>query len=110
MLQDRRGGSGRLLNLMRVNNDLFCDLAAYTVLDDSTAGELSLKFLRYKNVPGLAVRDLGIAKLVRTVGCSKLKGTRLPHVCAGTRALEGHMVLCWAVSCEAMQTSAVRQL
>lgn len=35
MLQDRRGGSGRLMNLLRVNNDLFCDLAALVTFDDS---------------------------------------------------------------------------
>ncbi len=34
MLQDRRGGSGKLLNLLRVNNDLFCDLAALATFDD----------------------------------------------------------------------------
>jgi len=35
VLQDRRGGSGRLMNLLRVNNDLFCDLAALVTFDDS---------------------------------------------------------------------------
>ena len=33
-LQDRRGGSGDILNVLRVNNDNFCDLAALTVLND----------------------------------------------------------------------------
>lgn len=34
-LQDRRGSSGKLLVTLRVNNDLFCDLAALATLDDS---------------------------------------------------------------------------
>ena len=55
-MQDRRGGSGKLVNLLRVNNDLFCDLAALVTLDDSRPGLLTAKFLRYTNVPGLAVR------------------------------------------------------
>ena len=33
-LQDRRGGSGQILNVLRVNNDNFCDLAALALLDD----------------------------------------------------------------------------
>ena len=33
-LQDRRGGTGEILNVLRVNNDNFCDLAALTVLND----------------------------------------------------------------------------
>ena len=36
VLQDRRGGSGKLLNLLRVNNDLFCDLAALATFDDTS--------------------------------------------------------------------------
>ena len=33
-LQDRRGGTGQVLNVLRVNNDNFCDLAALALLDD----------------------------------------------------------------------------
>ncbi len=34
-LQDRRGGGGKLLVTLRVNNDLFCDMAALVALDDT---------------------------------------------------------------------------
>jgi hypothetical protein len=34
--QDRRGASGQLLSTLRVNNDLFCDLAALVALDDAS--------------------------------------------------------------------------
>lgn len=55
-LQDKRGGNGMLLNMLRVNNDQFCDLAALILVDDiSIPGTVTAKFLRYKNVPGLAV-------------------------------------------------------
>ena len=53
--QDRRGSSGLLLNVLRINNDNFCDLAALVTFDDSTPGVLKAKFLRYTNVPGLAI-------------------------------------------------------
>jgi hypothetical protein len=55
--QDRRGAPDRVLNIMRINNDLFCDLAAITVFDDTRAGEgvFTNTFLRYKNIPGLAI-------------------------------------------------------
>lgn len=55
LMQDRRGSSGKLLNVLRVNNDLFCDLAAITVMDDSQPGDFTHKFLRYKNIPGLGI-------------------------------------------------------
>lgn len=40
-LQDRRGSSGKLLVTLRVNNDLFCDLAALVALDDSSLRTIS---------------------------------------------------------------------
>ncbi|KFM26921.1 hypothetical protein F751_4982 [Auxenochlorella protothecoides] len=54
-LQDRHGGNGKLLSIMRVNNDLMCDLAALVEYDDSEPGRLRSRFLRYTNIPGLAV-------------------------------------------------------
>lgn len=74
-LQDRHGGNGRLLGLMRVNNDLMCDLAAVVEYDDSSFLDesvgpgwgqkgapgapdqpaLKARFLRYTNIPGLSV-------------------------------------------------------
>ena len=41
--------------MLRINNDNFCDLAALVTFDDSTPGVLKAKFLRYTNVPGLAI-------------------------------------------------------
>ena len=38
-LQDRRGGTGEILNVLRVNNDNFCDLAALTVFNDRCWGQ-----------------------------------------------------------------------
>lgn len=56
-LQDRHGGPGTLLSIMRVNNDLMCDLAALVEFDDRDLGGkgLASRFLRYTNIPGLAV-------------------------------------------------------
>lgn len=34
--QDRRGASGQLLTTLRVNNDLFCDMAALVALNDTS--------------------------------------------------------------------------
>jgi len=53
--QDRHGSNGRLLSIMRVNNDLACDLAAVLEFDDSQPGRLIGRFLRYTFVPGLGV-------------------------------------------------------
>jgi hypothetical protein len=71
--QDRHGGSGTLLSIMRVNNDLMCDLAALLEIDDSAARAASAaaetdtdaahlppplpkaRFLRYTSIPGLGV-------------------------------------------------------
>ncbi len=41
--QDKRGGNGLVMNLLRVNNDLFCDLAALVLLDDSVPGRITAK-------------------------------------------------------------------
>ena len=41
--------------MLRINNDNFCDMAALAIFDDSTPGVLKNEFLRYKNVPGLAI-------------------------------------------------------
>ena len=41
--------------MLRVNNDNFCDLAALTTFNDSAPGVLKAEFLRYRNVPGLAI-------------------------------------------------------
>jgi hypothetical protein len=49
-------GSGKVLSIMRVNNDLLCDLAALVEYDDvSVPGQLTGRFLRYASVPGLSV-------------------------------------------------------
>jgi hypothetical protein len=60
-------GSNRLLSIMRVNNDMLCDLAALVELDDSSllapangsrpegGGRLAARFLRFAFVPGLGV-------------------------------------------------------
>jgi hypothetical protein len=37
--QDRRGATGQLLTTLRVNNDLFCDMAALVALDDTSLRE-----------------------------------------------------------------------
>lgn len=63
--------NGKLLSIMRVNNDVLCDLAALVEFDDAplrpagagigaagangTAGQLAGRFLRYTFVPGLGV-------------------------------------------------------
>ena len=69
-------GNGKLLSIMRVNNDMLCDLAAVIEFDDSgllpaapqpegqqaqpegtqaQKGQLRGRFLRYAFVPGLGV-------------------------------------------------------
>lgn len=69
--RDRRGANGKLLSIMRVNNDVLCDLAALVEFDDATlrpagtgigaagangtSGQLVGRFLRYTFVPGLGV-------------------------------------------------------
>lgn len=74
--QDRRGSSGLLLNVMRINNDNFCDLAALVTFDDSVPGVLKAKFLRYKNVPGLAIGHPSILYDNVTDLCAPF-----PHIC-----------------------------
>lgn len=55
-LQDKHGGNGRLLSLMRVNNDLACDLAAVLEIDDSDPASPPVgQFQRYTFIPGLGV-------------------------------------------------------
>ncbi|KDD75838.1 hypothetical protein H632_c476p0, partial [Helicosporidium sp. ATCC 50920] len=57
-VRDRHGGNGKLLSIMRVNNDWMCDLAALVAYDDHLAdqgGGFHGRFLRYTNVPGLGV-------------------------------------------------------
>ncbi len=58
--QDSHGGNGKLLVISRVNNDLFCNLAAVAEVDDSQPGNLSGKFLRYTSIPGLGIAHPGI--------------------------------------------------
>jgi hypothetical protein len=64
--QDRHGSNGRLLSIMRVNNDLACDLAAVLEFDDSQPGRLVGRFLRYTFVPGLGVSHPAIVYDIET--------------------------------------------
>lgn len=56
-------GNNKLLSIMRVNNDMLCDLAALLEFDDSSLaganathpGQLTGRFLRYAFIPGLGV-------------------------------------------------------
>ncbi|KDD75839.1 hypothetical protein H632_c476p1, partial [Helicosporidium sp. ATCC 50920] len=57
-VRDRHGGNGKLLSIMRVNNDWMCDLAALVEYDDegvALGGAFTARFLRYATVPGLGV-------------------------------------------------------
>lgn len=40
-----------MLNILRVNNDLFCDLAALVLLDDSVPGAITAKYVRLTSKP-----------------------------------------------------------
>ena len=52
---DKRGGNGKLLNILRVNNDVFCNLAALIQVDDSDEKNITAEFLRFASIPGLSV-------------------------------------------------------
>ncbi|EFN53516.1 expressed protein [Chlorella variabilis] len=66
-LQDKHGGNNKLLSIMRVNNDILCDLAALVEFDDASvaaaaaanasaaSARLAVRFLRYAFIPGLGV-------------------------------------------------------
>ncbi|KAI3424245.1 hypothetical protein D9Q98_009601 [Chlorella vulgaris] len=74
-VHDKHGGNNKLLSIMRVNNDMLCDLAALVEYDDSSLlppanasapadgkdgkgggnGKLGVRFLRYAFIPGLGV-------------------------------------------------------
>ena len=92
-------GNGKLLSIMRVNNDMLCDLAAIVEFDDSSLlpavaqpevqqtqqqqeqqeaaqkGQLQGRFLRYTFVPGLGVGHPAILyDEVRTVAYAQQFG------------------------------------
>lgn len=60
-MQDRRGSSGQLLVTLRVNNDLFCDMAALVALDDTS---LRLQQLRQQEAAAGAPANEALAEVI----------------------------------------------
>ena len=110
-------GNGKLLSIMRVNNDMLCDLAAIVEFDDSglvpampqpegqqqqqqqqqeaaQKGQLQGRFLRYTFVPGLGVGHPAILyDEVRTVACA-FGAQRFGWLGAWENSLQGRQQPC----------------
>ena len=90
---DKRGGNGKLLNILRVNNDVFCNLAALIQVDDSDEKNITAEFLRFASIPGLSVSHPAITYDFVTDLYWMVSNTN-GIVCAGGTCMQGESHIC----------------